>query len=287
MRVLVLGSSGLFGQTLVACLKENKFEVLEQSRSIVGKLNFDPGCYKSLIEILIQEQPEFVINLVASTNVDQCELDLAYAYSGNVRPAATLAAVTMSLNKKPKIIHISTDHLYDGLGFKRENEITLLNEYAKSKFAGEGPILGIGGTILRTNFFGKSRSSSRQSLTDWLYKTLLNNESVTVFDNVYINALNINTLAKLVIEVIKNPVPGIFNLGSLNGFSKAELAFKFAELLGFNNSSLKLGKFISSNIKVKRPLDMRMNVDKFSEAYQIILPDFDNQIQLTVKEYLE
>lgn len=285
-RILILGSSGLLGQTLVSTLKKRAYLPLQQTRILGGPIVCDPSSFFDLRKTILDQRPDGIINLIGATNVDRCEFNLEYAYAGNVAPSANLAAVVQSLKIDVPVIHISTDHVYDGIGFKAEENIHIVNQYALSKYASEAPILSVGGIVLRTNFFGRSKSPGRISLTDWIYDALVNKEAVTVFSDVMISALHSETLAELIIEIYQHPKPGIFNIGISGGYSKADLAFGIASRLNLDTQHLTCGRFSEANSKVRRPKDMRMNSQKFLNTYGIELPDFVSQLDRAAKEYM-
>jgi len=284
-RILILGSRGLLGQTLVATLKKSAYLPLEQTRLLGGSVVCDPGSFFDLKKTILDQRPDGIINLIGATNVDKCESNLEYAYAGNVAPSANLAAVIESLKLDIPVIHISTDHVYSDDGYKSEENIHILNQYALSKYASEAPILSVGGIVLRTNFFGRSKSSGRISITDWIYGALIKKEAATVFTDVLISALHSETLAELIIEIYKQPKPGIFNIGINGGYSKADLAYGLASRLNLDAKNLTSGRLGEVETRVRRPKDMRMNVEKFVNTYGIDLPDFVSQLDRAAKEY--
>ena len=70
--------------------------------------------------------------------------------------------------KKIFLIHISTDHLYDGKNRikSREDQIKIVNNYARSKLMGEAEINSKNFLILRTNFFGHYKT--KKGLLYWI-----------------------------------------------------------------------------------------------------------------------
>ena len=72
-------------------------------------------------------------------------------------------------------------------------------------------------------------------------------------------------------------IPGIFNIGSKNGFSKDKFIKKVCKHKLFNNNLIKT-KNSKNYFKIRRPKDMRMNVNKFERTYKLKLPDLDEEI---------
>ena len=127
--------------------------------------------------------PEVIINLVALTNVDACELNPQSAYLLNCKTVENISSWIRAKEHLCHLIHISSDQVYDGQGPHSEEQITIRNQYAISKYAGELSALTVPSTILRTNFIGRSQCNSRTSLTDWLFLSL-GIQSINVFSDV-------------------------------------------------------------------------------------------------------
>jgi dTDP-4-dehydrorhamnose reductase len=288
MKVLVLGSSGLLGSTLCPLLSLCGYEVKKHGRS--KEVEFSADISDSLMTMLLLREikPEIIINLVSLTDVDYCESQPNKAYLQNVRTVENVVNWINQESDSCHMVHISTDHLYDGSYLHSEESIMLTNYYAFSKYAGERAALLASSTILRTNFFGLSNKASRASITDWLFQSLSNNEPIQVFEDVLFSPLAMTTLSEMIeLSIRKKPV-GIFNLGSHNGMSKADFAFTFAEELGLQSELMKRTTTDRvAFLKTYRPKDMRMDCSKFEFTMGITLPQLKAEIKKAAKEYRE
>lgn len=284
--VLVLGASGLLGSELISGQYLKKYKIISLSRSSKTDYNVDLENFNELLKILEKVKPKVIINLVGITNVDHCEKFPNEAYRLNVQTVENLIGATQILSEKPFLIHISTDQVYDGKGFFSEKNINLSNYYAFSKYIGELKASQISSTILRTNFFGKSKTLKRSSLTDWLYAELKQNNHISVFEDVWFNPLSIYFLCKMIELAVEKKIEGIFNLGSDNGMSKADFAFYFAKVLNLPTSNMKRAKV--SDVKflnAYRPKNMIMNLNKFKQKFNVKLPKLMEQIEVVAKDY--
>ena len=240
----------------------------------------------NLVDIFNQYKPKAIINLIAMTNVDQCELYPNKAYVVNVEIVERIMIAISKLDYKPHFIHISTDHIYDGSNFNREQEIYLKNYYAYSKYLAEKIINYKNSIILRTNFFGKSKSEGRNSLTDWLFDMISQDVDFTVFRDQFFSPLHINTLCKIIDIVIDRKTIGTYNLGSNAGMSKANFAKVFFYNLKVNPHKMKIGTTANNqNLIAKRPKDMRMDVSLIEHELGIILPELIEEIKKCTQEY--
>jgi len=89
-RALLLGASGMLGCSLAPLLKSAGHNVVRQSRCDGYDIKLDLLCQQDWEDCLNQLQPETIVNLVAATNVDNCEEDPQLAFDANVGPLLTL-----------------------------------------------------------------------------------------------------------------------------------------------------------------------------------------------------
>jgi len=285
--ILVTGATGLLGSTLVPWLKAQRKNVTTHARSASGADHVaDLSGQAETFELLDKVRPTVIINLVGLTNVDFCQEQLNQAYLFNTRTVENLTSWILQRESDCHLIQISTDQVYDGVGLHKEGQVTLTNNYAFSKYAGEIAAKRVPSTILRTNFIGRSKVGSRVSLTDWLYTSLTGKQQIQVFSDVYFNPLTMTTLAEMILLVIEEKPLGVFNLGSRDGMNKADFAFSFAEHLGLPQSAMaRVESSQAEFLKAYRPKDMRMDCSKFEHYFNIKLPSLLDQIKSVVKEY--
>ena len=92
-------------------------------------------------DIFKKFKPDIVINCAAFTDVDKSETKKTLARDVNVKG---LSNIIKSLPRKSKIIHISTDYVFDGkYGNYKEDDIkSPLNYYGKTKLEAENLLIG-------------------------------------------------------------------------------------------------------------------------------------------------
>ena len=255
-----------------------------------GKVQYqkDLTDLKDTCELLEKIKPEIIINLIGLTDVDRCEAYPNQAYLANVLTVKNISSWIKQTKMPCHLVHISTDQVYDGINPHDEENVTLTNYYAFSKYAGELAAASIPSTILRTNFFGRSQCANRTSLTDWILRSISNNDHIQVFNDVLFSPLSMTTLSTM-IELIMHKKPnGIFNLGSHDGMSKADFAFAFAEELNLSTCTMtRTSTDQITFLKTYRPKDMRMNCVKFENALGVKLPLLINEIKQVTREYYE
>ena len=284
--VLVAGSSGLLGSSLVPMLRSRGLDVTSLSRSSNSDLKLDLCGDLDVLGVLDRVAPDVIINLVSLTSVEHCEEAPNAAYLLNSKSVRNLAEWISHSSPSTHLIQISTDHVYDGAGLHDEGDITIRNTYALSKLAGEIEAEKVNATILRTNFVGRSEAPHRESLTDWVYGSLMRREHVQVLSDVFFSPLSISTLNEIIYEVLRVKPTGVYNLGSRDGLSKSDFDFAFAELLGL--PSIYMTPIESSSakfLKATRPKNMLMDVSKFEARMNLRLPTLLEEIQKVADEY--
>ena len=286
IKVLVTGATGLLGCSLVPFLQECGHQVIRMGNTRASDLNIDLASYEQTARALDNTKPDVIINLAALTNVDRCETHPQEAYLLNVKAVENLCAWIKTAGQVCHLIQISTDQVYDGPGPHSEGELTICNFYAMSKLAGEIIAGTVSSTILRTNFVGRSLCGGRTSLTDWLHGALIDQTAITVFEDVMFSPLAISTLCDCIEHCIVERPPGVFNLGSREGMSKADFAFAFAAARGLETTNLKRVNSKSiTTLVARRPTNMCMNSGRFEACMDIKLPLLVDEVYRIADQY--
>lgn len=289
-RVIVFGASGLLGASLAPRLRTLGHTVLIQGRGEGADLRLDPSNRAAVVAALALHRPTAVVNLVAATNVDQCEAQPELAWQVNAGVVAAIAEGILALGNdvasRPHLVHVSTDQVYDGPGPHAEDEIHPINVYGLSKYTGELLAQRVGATVLRTNFYGRSRCVGRVSFSDWLVRSLREATPITVFDDVKFSAMHIDTLCGIIARSIERRPVGIFNAGCRDSISKAGFALALASVLGLPRDNVRVGTSADVALKAHRPLDMSLQVARLEAALDLQCPSILAEIEHTAKEYL-
>ena len=273
INILVLGSTGLLGKYLYTKFKlQNECDVYEYSRNNNGNLTEN-----LLISLIKKHKINFIINCIAQTNVNYCEENYQVAYNDNVLTTKIIVSALNKLISDVKLIHISTDHFYNNIEASNESsKIFLLNNYAKTKYESEMISLSYKkSVILRTNFF---YDHNHKGFHKFIYDATFNNETIYLYDNIYISPLYIGTLFNVILLICNNFKSGIFNIGSSNFISKYDYGIKLVNHLKLKNTNIVKIEYDNFNNKVKRPLNMSMTSKKFINCYKYILPEFEDDL---------
>lgn len=278
----------MLGKTLVPLLRAQGHDVLVHARSSQAEYRADLAQPGAAANLLAATDPDVLVNLAGVTDVDRCQTQPHEAYLANVLTVENLARAIAAARLRCHLVQISTDQVYDGAGPHAEGDARLTNVYAFSKYAGELAAVAVPSTILRTNFFGRSESARRQSLTDWLYRSLSNEASIQLFDDVRFSPLSMQTLAEMLERVVRKRPVGLFNLGSHDGMSKTDFALRFAAGVGLQTRTVRRTTTAEVDfLKTYRPKDMRMDSARFEAAMNLQLPTLADELERVARHYRE
>ncbi|MDD8058641.1 sugar nucleotide-binding protein [Shewanella metallivivens] len=281
--ILLIGSNGLLGSSLSIKLKNNFNLITVTRKSRDSSYQTDMSSKVDSHDIFNTTNPDIIINLAALTDVDLCEKNISLAYRTNTKIVENIADYAI---KKPKtfVIQISTDHLYN-FNMSAEEDIRIINNYAMTKYCAEKCLNNVNSIILRTNFFGKSLSSSAQGLCNTMYQKAAKGEELHLFNDVYFSPISIDRLCDIILICIKKKIPGIYNIGSNNGMSKELFILYFLKSCGLPNIKYKSISVDDFKLSTDRPKDMRMNVSLFEKTYGLKLPTLKYEIESVANDF--
>ena len=166
MKVLVIGSDGQLGLEFQKI--SNSFDSLSWVFSTIKTL--DLLRLDTINSFLNNINPTLIINCAAYTSVDKAETESKLADLINFKAVDIISRWTSNNNKK--LIHVSTDYVFDGLSklpLSENSNTNPINQYGNSKLKGEIACL-------------KNDSSSIVIRTSWLYSSFGKNFVKTMID---------------------------------------------------------------------------------------------------------
>lgn len=278
-RILILGATGFLGGWLSEHLKSLNHEVISHGYSSRSDINCDLSNLSQVRSLIAKVAPDVIINLVALTNVDYCEVHPNEASLINITIVENIVSVIEENQSSTYLVQISTDMVYDHPGENDEGNICIRNIYALTKLQGEEVAQRINSVVLRTNFFGHHKKCPNKGLVGWIIESLKEEKNITVFDDIFFSPVSIATLCDLIALVIDGRISGIYNLGSWGGMSKAEFARKLAFKLCLPFNYMHPSPYgLNIDTPVSRPRDMRMSMLKIESSLRIKLPCLDDEI---------
>jgi dTDP-4-dehydrorhamnose reductase len=255
MRFVIFGGSGMLGKALIKEGQTQGHEIIAPTRAEVN-LTDD----SRIEEFLLATAPECVINAAAMINHTECEENPRSAYMINARPVATLANVCRDLDID--LVQISSDQC----------AYPLLNEYAKTKAAGERFALSYSNAlVVRTNIVGP------QNLA-WALEAIETDAFCTLYNNYIVSSIDVWTFSQALFEILKESSAGIINIACRESFSKEAFVRALAKAMGFP-----LSRAITGSVTERHP-QLKLDVSLAEKWLGRKLPTLKQVINTIVKE---
>lgn len=157
MKIIIIGSGGRLGAALMGAYRD-KFDVRGFSHSEI-----DLGDFDEIEHFITPLEFDLLINCAAMTNVDMCEEQSDEAFRINGRAPDVLAEICE--NKNARMIHFSTDYVFDGEKtepYVEDDDANPISAYGESKREGEEAVLAASdrNLVVRVSWvFGPDRPS--------------------------------------------------------------------------------------------------------------------------------
>lgn len=269
-KILMTGGSGLLGYFWINKIKD-LYDIFFVSHKrlihVKGHITVNLSLFNldEIINFISEYNIDIVINLAGISSVEECEINPESAYNVNQLIPKIIAQACHFTDIK--FIHISTDHLFgnENILHEEDDEIILLNQYAKSKYAGECEVIKEcpKSLICRTNFFGKG-PNYRNSFSDWIINSLSNNQNITLFDDVCFNPILGSKVAEYAHQLLESDASGIYNLSADDYMTKYEFGEYLVNSLNFSKNLIRRGSLKDCKDLTLRPLCMSLSNKKAS-----------------------
>lgn len=275
-KIVVTGANGQLGSELAVLSSiYPQYEWIFADRTQITLDNLEV-LEKQLREI----QPDIILNCGAYTAVDKAETEKELAFIVNYSAVELIAKYAKENNVK--LIHISTDYVFDGtssVALNEEAETNPVNIYGASKRAGEIACLNQNpnSIIIRTSWvyskFGNNFVKTMQRL-------MQEKESINVVNDQIGSPTYAADLAQAMLDILESPnwIPGIYNYSNEGEISWYEFALSIKELGGYN---CHVGGIQSAAYPTpaKRPEFSLLDKEKIRKTYQVDVPEYKESLK--------
>ena len=268
--VLVTGSSGQVGNEIKAISSDYSYNFFFTDRN-----NIDITSKDSIKEFCKTNNINVIINCAAYTAVDKAQTDEINADLINRKAVKKLALVSQELNIK--LIHISTDYVFDGKNFKpycEEFQTNPQSIYGKTKLDGENEMRDINpknSIIIRTSWIYSYYGNN-------FVKTMLRlgkekEELGVIFDQIG-TPTYAKDLAKIILDIVpqidnqKVEIYNYSNEGVLSWYDFAKEIMKMAKL----NCKINPIETYQYPTPAKRPHFSLLNKSKIKSKFNLEIP---------------
>lgn len=286
--ILVTGASGQLGSELQFLVHNNERIETKDRFFFADKATLDITNKEALKEYVKTNKIDIIINCAAYTAVDRAEEEAELAYKINRDAVEHLAEIAQV--DGIRLVHISTDYVFDGTSHTPLREDDTLNPqgvYAKSKLAGEEVLRDIapkGAVIIRTSWIYSSFGHN-------FVKTMLRIGNQREQINVVCDQIGTPTyardLARAILKVIANTEHAekkkvttyhYSNEGNCSWYDFAQAIFEIAQVdCAINPISTK-----EYPTPASRPAYSVLNKDKIKEENDLTIPYWRDSLKLCI-----
>ncbi|TFU90143.1 dTDP-4-dehydrorhamnose reductase [Dysgonomonas mossii] len=286
--ILVTGCNGQLGNEIrrISANHENNFRFF-----FTDVAELDITDLKAVDSFIKENNIKYIINCAAYTAVDKAEDDVDLCYKINRDAVANLGLA--ATNNNAKVIHISTDYVYDGTANKPYVETDTVNPqsvYGKSKQEGEAELL-------------KACADSIIIRTAWLYSIFGSNFVKTMIKlgkeretlNVVADQRGTPTygtdLAKTIVKILdfseaNGFKPGIYHYSNEGATTWYDFTLAIHKEAGINTCKVNPITTEQYPVKATRPKYSVLDKTKIKSTFNLTIPKWEESLNNCIKELL-
>ncbi len=301
-KLLVFGASGLTGYK-IASLASGQYDVLGTYNARATRIE---NCHTKKVDVTNEDelgdlfsafQPDFVINTTALHDVDFCEDNPSRAFSVNSK---AVRLVKKNCDKhNSKLVHISTDYVFDGNSSfpYSENDVPVpVSKYGESKLSGEKILEDSHYVILRPSVVygwtplelsGAASSSGKpMNFAMWLLMKLNGGEPLNIVTDQFATATLADSLADASLKLVDTEASGIFHVAGTSCESRFDFSAKFAKEFGFDPGLIRPAASSQLKQRAKRPSFSCLNCSKATEKFGLKLLSTEESLKIMKRQVL-
>lgn len=281
--VWLIGCKGMLGTEIARQLKNSNIDYIGTDIDVdITKLE--------VLEDFANKNPkiDWIINCSAYTAVDKAEDDKDFANLLNNIGPKNISSVAKKINAK--MIHISTDYVFDGTGnipYTEDMDVKPIGVYGQTKADGEKSVIDSGCEyyIFRTAWL---YGYDGKNFVYTMLKLMESKQELSVVSDQKGTPTFAGDLANCVIKAItsKNQIPcGIYHctdLGEITWYDFACEIYKQGKATGKLSNECKINPCSTDEFptKAKRPAYSVLSKEKIQQALGITLPMWNESLNV-------
>lgn len=277
MKIVITGANGQLGK----CLQDVAHQYPSADCIFLGREHCDLQQFGMVSQVLQALKPHWVINAAAYTAVDKAEQETQAAQLINGEAVGHLAKVCSNI--QAKLIHISTDYVFDGTATKpyvETDAVHPMGAYGKSKFLGEQLALDVypdGTVIVRTSWVYSRHGSN---FVKTMLRLMKEREAIGVVNDQFGSPTYAIDLANALFTICLHPqfFPGIFHYSNRGIISWYDFAVAIQEISGLH---CKVNPISTADFPTlaRRPAWSVLNCVKIQAMYGCAIPEWKTSLQ--------
>lgn len=276
MRLMIIGADGQLGADLVE-------QFSDQTQLI--PLTYDDGdiAEKNVVQdLLAKHHPDVIINTAAYHHVPNCENEPVRAFQVNALGARNLAIGAEDIGAK--LVHISTDYIFDGIKKTPYTEDDLpnpLNVYANTKLAGEYFVsAGCSNHVIArvSGIYGKTRCIGKGSnFINTMLKLYRESKPIRVVTDEILTPTSTVEIGRQIAKILETDLTGLFHVTSEGACSWHEFAQTIFDVLKLP-VQVAPAKVADFPVTVKRPHYSVLENARLKQAGLNIMKDWKSAL---------
>jgi dTDP-4-dehydrorhamnose reductase len=287
MKILVTGKNGQLGKSINKMIVNNK---QDNEFVFVGREELDQSKKNSITSYFENNNFDIIVNCAAYTAVDKAEEEKELADQVNHLAVAQLAEIANK--QQAKLIHISTDYVFDGESIEPylESDPTRpINTYGKTKLAGEKAVLNLmsrNAVIIRTSWV---YSEYGNNFVHTILKLGKDRDKLSIVDDQVGSPTYAGDLAKVIINILQNEkfintelVTQVYHYSNLGECSW----YKFTkEIFELSDTKCTIYPITTKQYPTpaKRPMFTVLNKNKIIKKFDINIPKWEDSLGRYIK----
>jgi len=230
--------TGAYGQLGDACAKhlKNDFKLILSGISPANSgVNLDITSKNSIEKVLLETNPDVILNLAALTDVDGCELDPEKAKNVNINGVKNLCR-----DFNGHFIQISTDYVFNGESgpYSEDDEANPKSVYGKTKLSADNWLLDNYPklTIIRTNVLYSYTNRTKASFLKWVVESLDSKQKIKVVNDQWNNPTWTESLSAVIYKIIDNQLFDLYHYGDRDILNRFEFSILISKVFDLDSS---------------------------------------------------
>lgn len=284
--VLVTGANGQLGS-------EIKF--LSQKMNLPFNFHFTDADILDITnrtqveEYVVNNRIQYIINCAGYTAVEKAEIETEKAYEVNVTGVEIIASVAKQYDVK--VIHISTDYVFDGnsdLAYTEDMETNPISVYGSTKLKGEEVLKQMNGSwiIIRTSWL---YSEYGINFVKTMIRLMNEKESLTIIRDEIGSPTYAADLAEMIVHILQFSEQdewktGLYHFCNSGEVSRYEFAKEIKRLARIENCELLPISSSEYGSAVKRPAYSAFNTSKIANVFSVKIPTWEEALERCIRK---
>jgi dTDP-4-dehydrorhamnose reductase len=279
MKYLITGKNGQLAREFIRVFEARNIEFIAPDEAHLDITNS-----AQVADVVAACRPDVIINCAAYNLVDRAEQESEKAFAVNDRGPKNLARAAAA--GKATIVHFGSDYVFDGAKenglYVEADRVNPLNEYGRSKLAGEDLSVEAGGNCLvfRLSWlYGDGEQNFIFKLAEW--------SKTSEYLKIACDEFSVPTSAKTVVDLTMRSldvgIRGLYHLTNSGYCSRYEWANFILRQLGIR-------KFVrpvsmeTFNLPARRPKFSAMSNAALSQVLKVGIPAWEEAVASYLRE---